>query len=115
MVGQLEKEKKNKEPRGNPDGKTIVNISKKKKGNKQTKNEKKKKKKTTGKKVKREDWKPDLGRICVCSSKIQRKFAISITSSFNVQCKCTLPVICRHVSFLRRYNFIAFKKQSVKC
>ena len=45
MVGQLEKEKKNKEPRGNPDGKTIVNISKKKKGNKQTKNEKKKKKK----------------------------------------------------------------------
>lgn len=34
--------KKHKEPRGNPDGK---------------------KKKKLGKKVKREDWKPDLGRI----------------------------------------------------
>ena len=46
MVGQLEKEKKTKNLGGNPDGK------KKKTG-----------KKKLGKKVKREDWKPDLGRI----------------------------------------------------
>ena len=40
-----ERKKKNKEPRGNPDGKKQLG------------------KKRLGKKVKREDWKPDLGRI----------------------------------------------------
>lgn len=37
-----------------------------------------------------------------------------LLSSFNVQCKCTPPVICRHVSLLRRCHFVAFTKQSVK-
>ena len=52
---------KQKEPRENPDGKTIVNISKKKTKKKQP--NKKREKKKIGKKVEREDWKPDLGRI----------------------------------------------------